>query len=66
VRVGTSDSKTMSEDISSSGRYVMCARFFLGGSQGRPGMAPLITCSVWGNDPNFLGGVFAIFSGFLN
>jgi hypothetical protein len=66
VCVGTSDSKTMSEDISSSGRYVVCARFFLGGSQGRPGMAPLITCSVRGSDPNFFGGVFAIFSGFLN
>jgi hypothetical protein len=67
----------MSHDPSSSSLCVMCARHFLGGSQGGAGMAPhgYTQCSTMGGSPGqcpefffwvFLLFFFAIFSGFLN
>jgi hypothetical protein len=61
VCVGASDSTTASDDPSSSALCVMCARRFLGGSQGGAGMPPLVTCSVRGNAPKFFLGVFCYF-----
>jgi hypothetical protein len=65
VCVGASDSTIASEDPSSSALCVMCTRCFLGGSQGGPGMPPLVMGNVRGNDPKFFfWAIFAIFSGF--
>jgi hypothetical protein len=76
VCVGASGSTTASDDPSSSALCVVCVGHFLGGSQGGPGMPPLVTCSVrhravargrWGSGqcPEiFFWAVFAIFSGF--
>jgi hypothetical protein len=69
VCVGASDSTTAFDDPSSSDLCVVCVGCFLGGSQGGPGMAPL----VMRNAPIFFFWRFllflpdfAIFSGFLN
>jgi hypothetical protein len=43
VCVGVSGSTTASDDPSSSALCVVCAGLFLGGSQGGPGMPPLVT-----------------------
>jgi hypothetical protein len=65
VCVGASGSTTASDDPSSSALCVVCVGRFLGGSQGGPGMPPLVTRNVCA--PNFFfWAVFAIFSGFLN
>jgi len=49
VCVGTSYSKTTSGNLSSSGRWVMCAKCFLGGSYGGQVCPPLVTCNIRGN-----------------
>jgi hypothetical protein len=67
VCVGASGLTTASDDPSSSALCVVCVGRFLGGSQGGPGMAPLVTHNVRGNALKiFFGQFFAIFSGFLN
>jgi hypothetical protein len=65
VCVGTSGSTTASDDPSSSALCVVCIGRFLGGSQGGPGMPPLVTRSVRGQCPKiFFWAVFSIFSRF--
>jgi hypothetical protein len=46
VCVGASDSKTTSDNPSSSVIFVVCVRRFLGGSQGGQVWSPLVACIV--------------------
>jgi hypothetical protein len=62
VCVGASDSKTVSDDPSSSALFVVCIEGFPRGVPGGTGMTPLVMRNVqhrvvaWGNARNFVFG----------